>query len=134
MRLRATIALVGACFFWGIGFPVMKVLTLGAQQADPEVSTWFLSATYIAARFLAAALVIAVARPMLPNRSEVVQGVALGAVTGIGSALAARRTPVHGSVDECVSHAGVRRVLARGVHGSSRSGPRPSESSSVRCS
>jgi drug/metabolite transporter (DMT)-like permease len=87
MRLRAIAALVGACLFWGIGFPVMKALTLGAEQADPEISSWFLSAYFIAARFFAAAIVIAVARPLLPSRSEAEQGVALGVITGVGMLL-----------------------------------------------
>lgn len=87
VRLRAIIALVGACLFWGIGFPVMKALTLGADAADPGISSWFLSSYFIAARFLAAALVIATVRPTLPSRSELAQGTALGVVTGIGMIL-----------------------------------------------
>jgi drug/metabolite transporter (DMT)-like permease len=84
MRLRAIGALVGACLFWGIGFPVMKALTLGAQKADSGISSWFLSAYFIAARFLVAAVVIAVVQPNRPARLEVTQGAALGVVTGVG--------------------------------------------------
>jgi drug/metabolite transporter (DMT)-like permease len=87
MRLRAIVALTGACLFWGIGFPVMKALTIGAEEADPGVSSWFLSAYFIAARFLAAAVVIVVARPLLPSRGEAAQGAALGVITGIGMLL-----------------------------------------------
>jgi drug/metabolite transporter (DMT)-like permease len=87
MRLRAIGALVGACLFWGIGFPVMKALTLGAEKADPAISSWFLAAYFILARFLVAAVVVAVARPNGPTRVEVTQGTALGVVTGVGMLL-----------------------------------------------
>lgn len=65
----------------------MKALTIGAERADPGISSWFLSAYFIAARFLAAAVVIVAARPVLPSRGEIAQGAALGVITGIGMLL-----------------------------------------------
>jgi drug/metabolite transporter (DMT)-like permease len=87
VRLRAIIALIGACLFWGVGFPVSKALTLGAEGADHGISSWFVAAFLIASRFLAAAVLLALAVRTVPTRREVAQGVALGVVTGVGMLL-----------------------------------------------
>lgn len=84
MRLRAVTALLFACVFWGLGFPVVKGLTLAAAKADHGVSSWFLAAFFIGTRFLVAAGVLAAVTSAAPSRREVLQGVLLGAITGVG--------------------------------------------------
>jgi len=83
-RLRAVTALVFACVFWGIGFPVVKGLTLGAAKTDAGVSSWFLAAFFIGVRFVVAGAMLALVSRAVPSRREVVQGVLLGAITGVG--------------------------------------------------
>lgn len=83
-RLRATGALVAACLFWGVGFPISKGLTLAAAATDAGVSSWFLAAFFVGFRFLVAATLMVFLARTIPSRRELSQGLLLGAVTGIG--------------------------------------------------
>jgi drug/metabolite transporter (DMT)-like permease len=84
VRFRAIGALVAACVFWGVGFPISKGLMLGALHVDPGVSSWFLAAYLIGFRFLLAAMLLLLVDPIRPNWRELAQGVALGVITGVG--------------------------------------------------
>jgi drug/metabolite transporter (DMT)-like permease len=85
---RAALALLGACGLWGMSFPIMKTLNAAALTAGaPGMSGWFVSALMVALRFLVAAILLVVFRPVLPSRGELVQGVLLGLVTGTGMLL-----------------------------------------------
>lgn len=86
-EIAAVSALVGACGFWGLGFPIMKALNMGAQLSDPGISSWFVAAYLVGGRFFLATLLVLTMRRTPPNRSELTQGVALGLVTGVGMLL-----------------------------------------------
>jgi drug/metabolite transporter (DMT)-like permease len=82
--MSAVSALLAACIFWGIGFPISKALTMGVEASGHGISSWFMAAYLIGARFLVAAIVIAAASRTRPTRRELAQGAALGIVTGVG--------------------------------------------------
>jgi drug/metabolite transporter (DMT)-like permease len=88
-RMRAIGALVVACFFWGLGFPLVKAFTMAASTLDPSVSTWFVAAFMVVVRFAVAAVAVAIWIRTLPARRELEQGLAIGAVTGAGMLLQA---------------------------------------------
>jgi drug/metabolite transporter (DMT)-like permease len=88
-RARALLALTVCCLFWGLGFPLMKALVLRAELLAPGVSTWFVSSFVIGARFAVGALLLLVLGPRRPTRSELVQGLWLGAPAGVGIVLQA---------------------------------------------
>lgn len=87
----AILALIGACAFWGVSFPLLKVLHLDQAQRVPEASSIFLSAWIQVARFVVAALLLlpVVFRLARPTRREVVQGLLLALWGGVGMALQA---------------------------------------------
>ena len=84
---RAALALLAACALWGMSFSLMKTLNAAALSSAPGMNSWFVSALMVALRFLVAAIVLVVVRPVLPRRDELVQGALLGAVTGAGMLL-----------------------------------------------
>jgi drug/metabolite transporter (DMT)-like permease len=84
---RAALALLLACALWGMSFPLMKTLNAAALSSAPGMSGWFVSALMVALRFVVAAILLVVFRPVLPSRDELVQGVLLGVVTGAGMLL-----------------------------------------------
>ncbi|HEX3596933.1 MAG TPA: EamA family transporter, partial [Polyangiaceae bacterium] len=81
---RAGLALVTACALWGVSFPIVKTLNAAARVADPSIDGVFVAALMVAIRFGIAAALLAAARPVLPSRGELLQGVVLGVVTGLG--------------------------------------------------
>jgi drug/metabolite transporter (DMT)-like permease len=87
--MEAIGALLTACFFWGLGFPLVKAFTIAATTLDPSVSTWFVAAFMVVVRFAIAAAAVALWVRALPTRSEFSQGLGLGAVTGVGMLLQA---------------------------------------------
>jgi drug/metabolite transporter (DMT)-like permease len=86
-RMRAIGALVVACFFWGLGFPLVKTFSIAASSLDPGVSSWFVAAFMVVMRFGIAALAVALSVRAPPSSPEFRQGIALGAVTGLGMLL-----------------------------------------------
>jgi drug/metabolite transporter (DMT)-like permease len=86
-RPRAGLALLTACALWGMSFPVIKTLNAAARAADPGIDGWFVAALMVALRFGLAAAVLLAVRPVMPNPGELLQGVLLGLVTGLGMLL-----------------------------------------------
>lgn len=84
---RAGLALLLACALWGISFSVMKTLNMAPRVVDPGIDGWFVSSLMVVLRFLLAGAVLLALRPGTPSRGELLQGVALGAVTGLGMLL-----------------------------------------------
>jgi drug/metabolite transporter (DMT)-like permease len=84
---RPAMALVAACALWGMSFPLMKTLNAAALSSAPGMNGWFVSALMVALRFVVAAIVLVVFRPVVPTRGELVQGILLGVVTGAGMLL-----------------------------------------------
>ncbi|HEX4340014.1 MAG TPA: DMT family transporter [Polyangiaceae bacterium] len=84
---RAGLALLAACALWGMSFPVMKTLNLGASTSSPGIDGVFVAALMVLLRFGLAAVVLIALRPIVPSRGELVQGLVLGFVTGLGMLL-----------------------------------------------
>src|SRR5690349_843854 len=82
--LWAVLGLVGACFFWGIGFPITKAYALRAQLEAPGASDWFIVATLVAGRFLLAGLILLALERARPTRLELEQGIWVGLFSGCG--------------------------------------------------
>jgi drug/metabolite transporter (DMT)-like permease len=82
--LWAVLGLVGACFFWGIGFPITKAFALRAHLVAPGASDWFIVATLVAGRFLLAGLILLALERARPTRLELEQGIWVGLFSGIG--------------------------------------------------
>jgi drug/metabolite transporter (DMT)-like permease len=80
----ATLGLIGACFFWGLGFPLTKAYALRAQVEAPGASSWFVMSALLAVRFLAAAACTALFLFRRPRKLELEQGLWLGVFTGAG--------------------------------------------------
>jgi drug/metabolite transporter (DMT)-like permease len=83
-RNRAVVALMSACLFWGLSFCLTKALSQSIELASPGISSWFVAAYLVGSRFLVAAIVLVAVGRIRPNRSELFQGILLGAVTGVG--------------------------------------------------
>lgn len=85
---RALMMLLLANLFWGISFPLIKVMALTQQSVVPASSNWFITAMSVAPRFLLAVSAMAVlARKQLlggVTALEGRQGVLLGLSTAIG--------------------------------------------------
>ena len=76
-----------ATLFWGVSFPVMKAIGMLQQELLPGVSTWFITAVAVIARFGISALIIGViSLRTLPRltRLELWQGGGLGFFGSIG--------------------------------------------------
>jgi drug/metabolite transporter (DMT)-like permease len=90
LRTRACILLLLATLFWGISFPLIKAVALLQQEAVPHASSWFISALTLCTRFSGGTvLLLLFCLPTLRHfsRSELVQGLGLGLITGIGMLL-----------------------------------------------
>lgn len=85
--MRAIGALVTACLFWGLGFPLVKAFSIAASTLDPSVSSWFITAFMVLVRFTLAAIAVAVWIRVLPTRAEFSQGLGIAAATGVGMLL-----------------------------------------------
>lgn len=87
---KAPLMLVLGTFFWSLSFPVMKAVTMAQQAMLPEASSWFTAALCMVYRFTIATLVMLVwCWPTLRQvtRSEVWEGVGLGAFASVGLVL-----------------------------------------------
>ncbi len=84
LRRRAISALVLACAFWALGFPLTKALAERAELLALGISTWFLASLLVTTRFFGSALLLFALDHRRPTKSEVVQGLWLGLATGIG--------------------------------------------------
>ncbi len=84
VRRRAILALVLACSFWALGFPLTKALAARAELLAAGISTWFVAALLVTARFFGAALLLVALQRGRPNRNEFVQGLWLGLTSGVG--------------------------------------------------
>jgi drug/metabolite transporter (DMT)-like permease len=82
--LWPVLGLVGACFFWGIGFPITKAFALRAQLEAPVASAWFIVATLVAGRFFLAGLTLLALERGRPTRLELEQGIWVGLFSGCG--------------------------------------------------
>ncbi|MES2705461.1 MAG: DMT family transporter [Verrucomicrobiota bacterium] len=92
MHRRAVLWLVAGTAAWGLSFPVQKMLTMLQQASVPEAGSWFLTSWIICLRSLYAAGLLMLWRPKMlrgMTRAEVVQGVLLGMVGGLGLILQA---------------------------------------------
>lgn len=85
----AVFALILACALWGVSFPLVKTLHLEQSGRIPGISSEFLTAWIVVARFLLAALILAptLVRIGLPTGSEIRQGLLLAGFGGVGIAL-----------------------------------------------
>jgi drug/metabolite transporter (DMT)-like permease len=83
----AVFALLLACLGEALGFPLMKAFALCAERVAPGVNGWFMTAFLLAGRFLVAALVLCCFERKLPSRSEIEQGLWIGAFAGGGHLL-----------------------------------------------
>lgn len=87
-HLRALLALLLATLFWGLSFPLIKVMALTQQQIVPASGHWFITAMSVAPRFLLATAVIALlARKQLLagiTAGERRQGLGLGVAASLG--------------------------------------------------
>lgn len=85
---QALLMLLLANLFWGLSFPLVKVMALTQQLVVPASGNWFITAMSVAPRFLIATVVIAVlARKQLAGgitANEGRQGLLLGLSAGIG--------------------------------------------------
>lgn len=79
---RALLMLVGANFYWGLSFPIIKAVTLLHGRLVPESSTWFVTMYTLAPRFLLAVAILLALRPReawRATRGEWRQGCLIGA-------------------------------------------------------
>ena len=86
-RTRAIQILILATLLWGVSFPTTKALALTQEQLLGNPSTWFLASLLTVFRFGLAALVLLAfsARSIgRLTRSELEQGLGLGAFGGVG--------------------------------------------------
>jgi len=84
---RAVLMLLGANFFWGLSFPLIKALLLLQEKLLPGVSSWFMTVLTIAPRFLLAVMIMLLLRPRDCWRAtpdEWKQGVQLGLFSAAG--------------------------------------------------
>jgi drug/metabolite transporter (DMT)-like permease len=91
-RSFAFLALLFACAFWALGFPLERALSLAQAQQIPGAGSWFISSWCLALRFLLAALLLAgwcAWKGQLRGwtRQEVTQAVGLGVFTAGGMLL-----------------------------------------------
>ncbi len=82
--LGAVLGLVGACFFWGIGFPITKAYALRAHLEAPGASDWFIVATLVVGRFFLAGLILLALERARPTRLELEQGIWVGLFSACG--------------------------------------------------
>ncbi len=86
LRRRAVWMLVLANLYWGISFPVIKTLTALNRLLLPEAGSWYVAAATVAPRYLLAALVLLLfRRGARATRSELKQGLVLGAFAAGGT-------------------------------------------------
>jgi len=83
----AVFALLLACLGEALGFPLMKAFALCSDRVAPGVSGWFMTAFLLVGRFLGAALVLCCFERKLPTKSELAQGLWIGAFAGAGHIL-----------------------------------------------
>jgi len=85
----AVVALVLACAFWGVSFPIIKALQIEQATRLPGASSEFLAAWIMVARFLCAALLLlpVVMRMGRPTWLEMRQGMWLALFGGAGMVL-----------------------------------------------
>jgi len=79
-----------ASLYWGVSFPVIKALMMVTRAHVPGAGNWFLASTATAPRYLLAAIVmlaLAGRRGMRATRGELVQGIAVGCFSALGSLL-----------------------------------------------
>lgn len=79
--------LLGANFFWGLSFPLIKTLALLQERLLPGVGTWFSGIYTVAPRFLLATAVLVAfqARDFWKiTRGELTQGVIIGLFAAAG--------------------------------------------------
>ncbi len=89
-HLRAVTMLLLANFFWGLSFPLIKVLVLLHAKLLPEAGTWFSAVYTVAPRFLLAVAIMLALRPRdswRANAREWHQGVILGLFAAAGMLL-----------------------------------------------
>src|SRR4051794_29038703 len=82
--MKAVFGLVSCCALWGLSFPTMKTLGLFVSAQAPGISTWFVAAATVVVRFGVGAVLLALFGWSRPRRSELVQGLSLGAFSGAG--------------------------------------------------
>lgn len=76
-----------ANFFWGVSFPVIKVIGLLQAKLLPQASTWFSTVYTVAPRFMIAVLILIALRPRSfwrVTRGELKQGIAIGLFSATG--------------------------------------------------
>jgi drug/metabolite transporter (DMT)-like permease len=84
------VLLLLATVCWGISFPLIKAVALLQQEAVPHASSWFIAALTLATRFGGGTIVLLFfCLPTLRRmtRSEAIQGLGLGLITGAGMLL-----------------------------------------------
>jgi len=86
-RLQALLGLIMTCALWALSFPVMKALGLHLGALAPGISTWFVAAATVVARFGSGAVVLALVGWSRPRASELRQGLLLGVFSGAGMLL-----------------------------------------------
>lgn len=89
-HLRAVTMLLLANFFWGLSFPLIKVLVLLHAKLLPEAGTWFSAIYTVAPRFLLAVAIMLALRPRdcwRASAREWRQGVILGLFAAAGMLL-----------------------------------------------
>lgn len=86
MNMKAVIALVLCCAFWGISFPIIKAMMIELRDHSPDGSTMFFSSWIQLTRFLLAGIMmffLTIGRSK-PTRLEIQQGLTLAFWGGIG--------------------------------------------------
>jgi drug/metabolite transporter (DMT)-like permease len=86
LRKRALWMLVLANLYWGISFPVIKTITSLNRLLLPGAGSWYVAAATVAPRYLLAALLLLVfRRGARATRSELKQGLGIGAFAAGGT-------------------------------------------------
>jgi len=86
-RARAVLALFVACTLWGFGFVLVKAFTTATIDGEPRLASWFVASFMVCARFGAAGVIVWAVERSRPERGEWIQGLGLGASTGLGMVL-----------------------------------------------
>ena len=58
MNIKAVIALVLCCAFWGVSFPIIKAMMIELRDHSPDGSTLFFSSWIQLTRFLLAGIIM----------------------------------------------------------------------------
>jgi drug/metabolite transporter (DMT)-like permease len=89
-RSKALLMLIGANFFWGLSFPVVKAIALLHVQLLPMAGTWFSAINCLAPRFILSAAVLAALKPRdfwKVSPGELKQGFVIGLFASAGMLL-----------------------------------------------